>query len=143
MNMTSEEESGKMRITSETNVAELREYIQRRAKNPILRSGRLTIWSFTSHEPDWYALEEKIPDLKADRYIIPYQVPGAWGYMQSLLPETLRESDLLVYSIAEHRYKAFTNFARVADAETDAEIRNGIADWLEEEGIAGGDAGDA
>lgn len=140
--MTTEDEPEKMRITSETNVARLREYIQRRAENPILRSDRLTIWSFTSHEPDWHALEEKIPDLKADRYIIPYQVPGAWGYMQSLLPDTLREADLLVYSIAEHRYKAFTNFARIADEETDVEIRSEIADWLEEEGLAGGDTRD-
>lgn len=128
MNGTPERDDG-IRITEETEASDLREFTKRRATEPIELDDGVVVWNFSTHEVDREALALVAPALQQDRYIIPYQVPGAWGYIQTLLPEEIRRAELLVYSIRDSRYKAFPNFSRESKAEADAALRGSIESW--------------
>ena len=118
-----------LRIVRTTDTQEVRDFVERRTKDPIEVDG-VTVWNYSTHEPHMSELRRKAGALRRDRYIIPYQVPGAWGYMQDLLPEKLREAELLVYSKADGTYKAFPNLLRESDAGADWRTMRRLNRWL-------------
>lgn len=118
-----------IRIDRTTTASEVRDFVERRATHPVEVDG-VTVWNFSTHEVDRDALERVAPRLRRDAYIIPYQVPGAWGYMQDLLPKGLREKELLVYSERDDRYKAFPNFLRKSSAHENGATWVAITRWM-------------
>ena len=118
-----------LRIVRTTDLQEVRDFVSRRVKDPIEIDG-VTVWNFSTHEPDMRELRYKVEHLRRDQYIIPYQVPGAWGYMQDLLPDELREAELLVYSRTDGTYKAFPNLLRESKPRKDWRTRRRLNRWL-------------
>lgn len=109
-----------LRIDRHTDPEDVRDFVLRRVKGPLVFEVEgITVWNFSTHEPDMEALEEQLDGLRRKRYIIPYQVSGAWGYMQDLLPDPLRDVELLVYSVKDGTYKPFPNFRRESDPADD------------------------
>lgn len=93
-----------------TTTDDILEFLEDRANNPIIMSG-VTIWNFSSHEVDLPALAEAVQNkLEQDRYIIPFQVTGAWGYMTYLLPEQIVEAEVLVYHPDSGDYAGYKNY---------------------------------
>lgn len=124
-----------LRIDQDTKPLDIRRFVERRVKDPLeFENGGIVIWNFSTHEPKEELLADKAPTLRNDYYVIPYQVPGAWGYMQDLLPEQVRNAELLVYSIKDDRYKAFPNFRRASRKGANIIFQGDMETWLDKQG---------
>lgn len=107
-------------IEDETDVEEVKQFLKRRTMNPIV-VGDTTIWNYNSHEVEKDVLRrDEQYKLAEDKYLIPYQVTGIWGFMFHLLPDRIREAEVLVYHSSDNSYRAYRNFY----AEMPAEIGN-------------------
>lgn len=123
-----------LRIERSTKPEDVRAYVERRTKSPLhFEDHGVTVWNYATHEPAVDALKRKAETLQQDRYIVPYQVPGAWGYMQDLLPDGLRNAELLVYSKREGRYKAFPNFRRLSSKRNNLRLKLELTRWMNED----------
>lgn len=110
-----------------TSVEEIKEFITRRAANPIIIDG-VTIWDFCGYDRDKDALQKAVKrKLTDDKYIIPFQVTGTWGYMFHLLPQELRSAEILVYDNRQGMYKGYRNFARDLSVEQEQAFRQDLA----------------
>lgn len=97
-------------VTEDTDPAELQDYALRRTQNPIEKNG-CTVYNYSSHVPDYDALEEKTAEIPDGEYIIPFQVTSGWSYIWSLIPNALRRnSDFLIYIAHEGYYSHYPNF---------------------------------
>lgn len=126
--------SDELRIDSNTSADDIRAFVRRRTKDPIIyESEGVVVWNYGNHEIDFSALEEKLPEIPEGYYAVPYQISGVWGYVQDLLPEPIRNADPLVYSKKYGTYKAFPNIRRASDAGANDALREELADWVAEE----------
>lgn len=114
-------------IDRDTTVSEIKEFLKRRAENPVVINDT-TIWDFCGYERDEQALQEAVQyKLQDDRYIIPFQVTGTWGYMFHLLPEHLKDAEILVYDPRQGTYKGYKNYARELASEQEDTFRQDLA----------------
>jgi hypothetical protein len=84
------------------------------------------VWNFSTHEVDEEALAE-VPEKEQDRFLIPYQVTGAWGFMFSLLPEEIRRAEVLVYDQESEQYKAYRSLYRTTTSERCKQIQSDLS----------------
>lgn len=122
-----------VRVTKETEPPELRDFAKNRAMHPRVievEDKEVTIWNFSTHAIDELALYDVVPNLNREKYVIPYQLPGVWGYFHSILPDEILEAELLVYSMRDEEYKAFPNFGRFSDSEKNKQTREEIKEEL-------------
>lgn len=97
-------------IDEQTDVSEVYDFIRSRIEKPIVKSGTV-VWNFNSHEVDREALDRAIETkLTSDHYLIPFQVAGTWGVMFDLLPEEIKQSEVLVYKPEYGQYFGYQNF---------------------------------
>lgn len=114
-------------IDRDTTVEEIKEFLKYRAQNPIVIDGTV-IWDFCGYERDEEALREAVRiKLQGDKYIIPFQVTGTWGYMFHLLPEHLKDAEILVYDPRQGIYKGYRNYARDLSREQEQSFRQDLA----------------
>ena len=114
-------------IDGETTVDEVQDFLKRRAEDPININGTM-VWDFCGYERDAQALEESVRyKLQGDKYIIPFQVTGTWGYMFHLLPEHLKSAEILVYDPRQEVYKGYKNFSRSLSVEQEKAFRQDLA----------------
>lgn len=121
-----------LRVTHETTMEEVEEFLQRRAAKPITLDDTI-VWNFSSHPPDYEALEYAINHkLENRRYVIPFQVGGTWAVMYHLLPEALRGAEILVYKASSGQYRAYKNFYNSISPERAKEFRYQLSQTVEE-----------
>lgn len=114
-------------IDEDTTAKELVDFTKQRAENPIEIEGT-TIYNFNSHKPDYEELEKAINGkLERDTYLIPFQVTGAWLFMLHLLPQDIREAEVLIYRENIETYYAYRNFVREVPDEWMESVREDIA----------------
>lgn len=114
-------------LGADTTIEDIKAFLQRRAENPVVVDDT-HIWDFCSYERDDDALQEAVQyKLRADKYIIPFQVTGTWGYMFHLLPEDLRDAEILVYDPKSGTYRGYTNYARDLASEQEEAFRQDLA----------------
>lgn len=116
-------------IDSDTHPDEIREFVARRTRNPIHVDG-VTIFNYSTHEIDWDELEQRVPNLYRDEYVIPFQLGPVWAYMVLVLPKRVREAELLRYDTEEEEYHPHKNFARISTYHNDTVLRKELAQWL-------------
>lgn len=116
--------------SSEMDAQDIRTFLVRRAREPYEIEG-VTIWSFNNHELHEAQLAEQAESFKSDEYIIPYQVPGIWGYMYRLLPKDMREIEILTYSTRDGKYYAFPNYDYYSKDNKNDETRERIREFLD------------
>lgn len=115
-------------INEETTYEDLIKYTERRMENPIQINGT-TIWDFNSHEPDRDALKKAVDEkLARDKYVIPFQVTGAWTFICGLLPEPVREAEILIYRTSMAQYYAYENYYRELPEESRQRIKQDFAE---------------
>lgn len=120
-----------LRLDSNIQPTEVRDFVEGRLKDPIaLDGGQTMVWTFTNHEIDREALRNEKERLDEDYYVIPYQVPSGWSYMQRLLPMNVRNSPYIVWSNKQHRYRVTPNLRNGADAAKDTKFRRDMEQWL-------------
>lgn len=117
-------------MSSDTELEEVMQFLRGRLRNPYMMNGKV-IWNFSNHKPDLEALEFCTEEkLEKERYIIPFQVTGTWGFMVSLLPEDMRKYELLVYKPQHGDYAAYRNLrAEISDDDLE-EFRDGLSEDL-------------
>jgi hypothetical protein len=97
-------------ISENTTADEVKEFLRRRVENPHLFDNAV-VYDFNSHEIDAQALEDAVQGkLQGEKYLIPYQVTGTWGFMYHLLPNSIKEAEILVYHPQDEEYYAYQNF---------------------------------
>lgn len=117
-------------IDADTTVDEVVDFLERRTLNPH-RIGDNIVWNYSSHNIDPDALEI-VKEKDCSVFAIPYQVTGTWGMMFSMLPEQIREAEILVYRTDSDQYVAYEQFYRSMSNERREEFRVSLAKKLEE-----------
>lgn len=107
-------------VTEETPVGDIVDFMKNSIQNPTEHDG-IYVWNFSNHKLKPHAIDWE--DLNHDRYIVPFNVTGVWGFMFSLLPDEIRSAEMLVYFAEQNHYKALTNFYRTTPAEQVDEVR--------------------
>lgn len=122
-------------VTEDTTIDEIVDFLRSSIENPIIigENGENIVWNFSTHEVDRSILDVEGKDC--DRFIIPYQVTGTWGFMYQLLPEQLKSAELLVYRQDAGEYYAYRNFYRTTQNERQSGIRQDLARRLERTSI--------
>lgn len=114
-------------VDGDTTVQEVKEFLKRRVENPIVIEDTI-IWDFCGYERDEQALLQAVRHkLQGDKFIIPFQVTGTWGYMFHLLPEELKNGEILVYDARNGIYKGYKNFHRHLPVEQEESFRRDLA----------------
>lgn len=104
-------------MTSDTELDEVLDFIKNRTRNPYTVNGKI-IWDFSNHKPDMEALEFATENkLENDEYVIPFQVTGTWGFIIQLLPDRLRNAEILVFKKQYGDYAAYQNMYRLMGEE--------------------------
>lgn len=116
-----------LHLGSDTTVDDVKEFLTNRVEDPVIVDD-VVIWDFCSYERDEQAIEQAVKrKLQADKYIIPFQVTGAWGYMFHLLPEHLKDAEILVYDPRSGTYKGYRNYSRGLAPEQEDAFRQDLA----------------
>lgn len=120
-------------IDSETETDDIMEFVRERTENPI-RIDDTVIFNFSSYEIQDKTLRRAVrTKLQKDKYIIPFQVTGTWGYLYYLLPDNLKEAEILVYHPDKEDYFAYRNFYDETSIEREEEFRRSLSKILEME----------
>lgn len=128
--MTRNKKNDAMYVTEDTSPEDILEYVRKRATNPKRINGKL-VWNFSSYEIDEEGLD--LSSKKMDEFVIPYSVTGTWGFMYALLPERIREAELLVWRTDVEEYYAYRNqYAELPQEQRD-EYRRALAKELSED----------
>lgn len=112
-------------MTEDTSVGDVIEFLRRSIEDPI-EDGDLVIWNFSTHEMD----EDAVDALKRkeqDHFVIPYQVTGAWGFMFTLLPEEIKDAEILVYDPKKGHYMAYRSLYRTTADDRMDQIRQDLS----------------
>lgn len=120
-------------VTEDTTVDQVVAYLRHCIENPV-QQGDNIIWNFSTHEIDWSALD--IEDKNQNRFIIPYQVTGTWGFIYQLLPEDIKSAELLVYHANDETYYAYRNFYRTTGRDRQDQIRQDLGRRLEASSVS-------
>jgi len=112
-------------MREDTSTAEVIEFMRRCIENPIEAYGKV-VWNFSTHEIDEEAIEG-LQYKNKERFVIPYQVTGAWGFMFSVLPQEIREAEILVYDPAEEKYMAYRSLYRTTADERIEQVRQDLS----------------
>ncbi|PHQ43900.1 hypothetical protein Z052_01820 [Halorubrum sp. C191] len=118
-------------VENGTTPDEVVSFVRRRALSPRRVAG-MTIWNFNNHELDREQLAAQADDLLNDRYIVPFQVSGAWGFMAALLPETILEAEVLVFDQGTGEYHPYPSYFRHTEKEHQNEVKCSIQQKLSE-----------
>jgi hypothetical protein len=97
-----------LRIDADTTHEEVIDFLDARLSEPaVLSEGSVVVWNFNSHDLDANALLRA--GLDDGQYVVPYQVPGVWGFMVSVLPLPLSNATLLTYRRGQGEYATYPN----------------------------------
>lgn len=118
-----------LRVTSDTDPEEIRSFVERRTKNPIIVDG-VTVFNYSAHEVDQEALENAVGGLYRDVYLIPFQLGPVWAYMTRAVPQPVLNAEYLMYDTDEEEYHPHTNFFRVSDPLEDRDTSEGLRRWV-------------
>lgn len=114
-------------IDNDTTTEDIKEFLKRRVEDPQ-QVGDAVVWNFNSHKIDREALKRDLRGkLRGDRYLIPYQVTGTWGFMFDLLPQDVKEAEILVYHPHDEEYYAYRNFYSDIPQEVRTEFRHQLS----------------
>jgi len=112
-------------MTEDTSVDEVIGFLRSCIENPIEVDGNI-VWNFSTHEVNEEALEE-LSSKEQSRFVIPYQVTGAWGFMFNLLPEQIKDGETLVYDQTKGRYMAYRSLHRTTTDERINQVRQDLS----------------
>lgn len=120
-------------IDDDTSSVDVIEYVNDRLTDPAI-IGDAVVWNFHHKQIDAAALVNA--DLEPAEYVIPYPVPGVWGFIVDILPERVSDAQLLTYAKSEGRYTVYDNFRHpdhgfVDEAATRAMLRDEMNDSLD------------
>lgn len=115
-------------VKDSTTVEEILRYVRNRTTDPIQYEGH-TIWNYSSYQFD----EEVFNGKQEKDLIMPYEVPGTWAAMYVLLPDRIRQAEILIYRPEDDEYVAFKNFYRPIEPARREEFRRSLSKEIVEQ----------
>ena len=128
--MSHNEREDALYVRESTTVDEIVQFVRKRARNPVQYGGN-TVWNFSQYQFKEDAFEQK----RHDEFLIPYEVPGTWATMFVLLPERIRNAEILVYRSGEDQYVAYKNFYREVPSERREQFQSSLSRAVSDEGV--------
>lgn len=105
----------RLHIDEDTDEVDVVAYVEERLAEPAVVDGT-RVFNFNSHDLDAHALiNAELHREPATAFVVPYQVPGVWGFIHEVLPNDLSESPLLVYRESEKLYEVYRNYTTDVD----------------------------
>lgn len=116
--------TGKLYMSDSTTKLDVLDFMIERTADPVVfDSGRIRVYNYHNQSLDAAALAEWAEEAEDGVYVVPYQVSGVWAFMQRVLPQTLRDADLLAYRQSSNEYADYANWrAEYVDGDRDAEV---------------------
>lgn len=110
-------------VESSTDADEIVRFMEERINDPYLDhdEGKNIVWNFSSY--DLKEDELKLGYREQDRFVVPYQVTSVWAFMFTLLPERVRNAEVLVWRDREERYIAYQQFYRDLSEERREQLK--------------------
>lgn len=103
-------------VDDETTLSDVLAFVYSRVECPAV-VGQATVYNFHNRSLDAEALVNA--NLAEGSYVVPYQVPGVWGFVVEVLPVEMASAPVLAYRREEEQYQVHPNF-RTADIDTAA-----------------------
>lgn len=123
----------KLVITSDTTPEDVVQFVEDRVRNPT-RINDTVIYNLSSYDVREDELREAIDvKLSGDVYVIPHQVTSAHGFIMTILPEQLKEADILVYASNSREYRAYSSLYAEMRGDQRAETQVYLSDIVEEQ----------
>lgn len=97
-----------LRVTHDTTRQDAIDYLSARLDEPAVVEGSV-VFNFHGRDLDAAALVNNAEMLTERVYVVPYQVPGMWGFMVELLPAFVADASLLVYRSSQGCYVTYPN----------------------------------
>jgi len=114
-----------------TEPEEIVEYVLGQVRNPIYIN-ETTVYNFSTHTVDMDALEQAVDQkLKHNLYQIPLQVQTGAIFVQELLPNSIKNAEVLMYRPEEEDYYAYHNYIRDVPIESREKTRQEIAQIIQ------------
>lgn len=122
-------------VNEGTETTDIVEFVERRIKNPYTDEHGNICWNFSTHE----IVEEglHLDHKRSDRFTIPYPVTGVWPVMFQLLPEQIRNAEVLIWKAGPEAYHAYRQYYRELEDERQAQFRDSMERYLADQGIVG------
>lgn len=107
-----------------TEPTEVLDFVAERTAGPmIFRGGDVVVYNYHNRDVVVNALVEWAESAEPGVYVVPYQVSGVWAFMQRVLPQEVRDADLLTYRRRDDQYVDYENWRRIFD-ESDEEFED-------------------
>lgn len=98
-----------LRLDDSTTVEDVLAFVEARVQEPA-RIGGVTVWNFNSHDLEPRPLLEIAEMLQPGDYVVPYQVPGVWGFIVWVVPQRIQYAPLLTYRKSSSEYAVYENY---------------------------------
>lgn len=105
-----------------TTLADIQGFLRERLRDPIIleddsSNTDIIIWDLSSHPPDMDALEKVQNRLHRGEYLIPYNIGPVFGMIMPMLPDSLKEVEILRYDVEDEIYTPHHNYYRDLSTE--------------------------
>jgi hypothetical protein len=119
-------------INAGTEPNELIEYTKEQTKNPVEIKNTF-VYNYSTHKVDKDALAKAVDGkLERELYRIPMQIMTGEAFIQSILPEKIKQAEILMYRPDEKDYYAYNNYIRNVPVEKRQNITQKIASIIQE-----------
>lgn len=125
------EDGDALYIEHDTDIDELIQYVEACATDPYLDGEGNIVWNFSTYEIDESGMQ--LDDKECDEFLIPYQPSGAWAVIYTMLPERIRDAEVLVWRSDVEEYYAYRQFYRDLPNEQRGDLKNDLARKVHEQ----------
>lgn len=125
-----DEDENALYIEHDTDIDELIGYVEECSTDPYIDESGNIIWNFSTYEIDD---EVDLGSKDCDEFLIPYQPSGAWAVIYTMLPERIRNAEVLVWRSDVQEYYAYRQFYRDLPNEKRGDIKNDLARKVHEQ----------
>lgn len=104
-------------MDDDTTAVEVAEFVLDRTRNPaVLRGGDVIVYNYNNQLLHASVLSEWALDAEPGIYHYPFQISGVWTFIESMLPNPIRDSDILAYRKRNDEYVAYENWRATLDS---------------------------
>lgn len=90
-------------LNEETDVEDVLAFLEERLSEPLILDD-VVVFNFHSKQVKSGPFLEWADEAEGGLYVIPYQVPGVWGFMRSVLPDPLDQVRILMWRADDGEY---------------------------------------
>lgn len=122
--MSQNDTQNELYMGDDTSPVEVLDFVAERTASPaIFRNGDVVVYNYHNESLVAGPLSEWAQSAEPGVYVVAYQIPGVWAFMQRTLPKPIRDADLLAYRKSSDEYVDYENWRRTL-VDPDAEFED-------------------